>query len=107
MLSMRSTVAAKNIFPEDCESVNCPLCSCEQKRPVMSMQSHHSWIEGVFTAVRCENCGTVYLCPRPRAATCSRHYSSLRISLNESGHLHPPARTITDRLRGKWRLVNS
>jgi 2-polyprenyl-3-methyl-5-hydroxy-6-metoxy-1,4-benzoquinol methylase len=56
------------------EKVACPLCSADRPRPTYQVEEWQHGRGGSFYIVRCEECGLLYLNPRPTMAELSHYY---------------------------------
>jgi SAM-dependent methyltransferase len=54
--------------------IPCPVCSSEERVPLLSGADHIHEAHGEFTLVKCAACGLVYLDPRPGPDEMSAHY---------------------------------
>jgi SAM-dependent methyltransferase len=60
--------------PPILEKTSCPLCECSRSSRVLEAVDNLCGIPGVYYADRCEDCGHLYMNPRPTAATLHRCY---------------------------------
>ena len=56
------------------EEVDCPLCGSAEKEQLFATRDRLHDLEGVFTLMRCQRCGLLYLSPRPTRQAIGRYY---------------------------------
>ena len=59
-------------------NVKCSICDCIQYKPLYSYKCNAGKVLGIFEVknVMCENCGFVYMNPRPNKSMINKHYKS-------------------------------
>jgi hypothetical protein len=56
------------------EEVACELCGADNATPVITTRDYWHGVAGRFTFVRCNDCGLIYLNPRPTEDTIGHAY---------------------------------
>lgn len=97
------------------ECVACELCGSNRSRPFLSQRDlTHGTTDEEFTVMLCEECGLLYLNPRPTQSEIGRHYpkqyfsppspprrfSHIRRWITEDFYGYPSASS-----RGRWRTL--
>ncbi len=59
------------------ETVVCDLCGCAQTHPLLTVEDRIYGLPGKFTLVNCDECGLVFLDPRPDRASIGLYYPDL------------------------------
>jgi len=59
------------------ETVVCDLCGCAQTHPLLTVEDRIYGLPGKFKLVRCDECGLVFLNPRPDRASIGLYYPDL------------------------------
>ncbi|MEZ6122685.1 MAG: class I SAM-dependent methyltransferase [Planctomycetaceae bacterium] len=73
------------------ESISCPMCRCSSAREIQRLTDVLCGVPGVYTVCRCDDCGHLYMNPRPTEETLYLCYPS-----NYSPHLLLPEETTAD-----------
>jgi SAM-dependent methyltransferase len=81
------------------EDVPCPLCGDARREPAIRARDHNFGVPGVFTVVRCGQCGFHYMCPRPTDATLAFAYPEVYAWGYQSGRDPAHLRAFEERLR--------
>ena len=68
------------------EHVNCDLCCADDIQPFAVLPADAGWSgqPGEFTLVRCQNCGLLYINPRPTQAALVEYYTEESVQSDES-----------------------
>lgn len=59
------------------EEVPCPCCGNDRRILIARPLSHHRWLPGVYSYVRCKDCHQIYLNPRLDSASLGKCYARL------------------------------
>ena len=60
--------------PGDFEDVCCNYCGGLERTVVMQVKDYETFYPGLFSIMQCENCGLVYMAPRPTQDTLIKHF---------------------------------